>query len=94
MYVAVDDAGHDKLAAKIGHFALILRETSLVAYIDKFAVFHYQSCCLWICFVRCKYLRVFDDLIYFHNLLLLIDYFSLFTTHFSLFTSHFSLQSI
>ena len=64
--MAVDDAGHDKLASEVIDFALIGRKTSLVAYIDKLSILNCQSSCLWIGLVRSEDSYAFNNLICFH----------------------------
>ena len=67
MYMAVDDAGHDELAAKVGDLPFVSRQAGLVAYIDKFAVLHHEYGRLRVVLVRSENLCVFDDLICFHD---------------------------
>ena len=67
MHMAVDDAGHDELAAEVSDLPFVCRKAGLVAHIDKFAVLHHEGGRLRVVLVRSENLCVFDDLIYFHD---------------------------
>ena len=67
MHMAVDDAGHDELAAQVRDLTFIGRKACLIAHIDEFSVFHYQSRGLGLVFVRRKDFGVLDDFVCFHG---------------------------
>ena len=69
VYMAVDDAGHDELAAEVGDFSFVIGKTCFVAHINEFAVLHHEGGCHWVVLVRGENLCVFDDLICFHRLI-------------------------
>ena len=64
--VAVDDAGHDELAAEVADLALEAREAGLVAHVGELAVLHHEGRCLRIARIRRVDLRVPDDLVRLH----------------------------
>ena len=66
MHMTVDDAGHNEFPAKISDFSFKVRKARLVAYVDKFAVFHNERGRHQVVPVRGEYFRVFDNLICSH----------------------------
>ena len=57
----------DELAAQVRDLTFIGRKACLIAHIDEFSVFHYQSRGLGLVFVRRKDFGVLDDFVCFHG---------------------------
>ena len=67
VHVAVKDAGHDELAAKVRYLAFVTSKAGFVAHINKFTVFHHQGRGLGGILVAGVDFCVFNDVISFHN---------------------------
>jgi hypothetical protein len=65
--MAVDDAGHDELAAQVHHVTFVRRKACLIAYIDEFAILDGQGRGKGTLAVRREDFCVFDDFVCFHG---------------------------
>ena len=72
MHMAVNDAGHDELATKVRDLSLKIGQAGFVTYVYKLSVLYCQCGCLRVLLVGSEDFSVFDDLICFHGLSVLI----------------------
>ena len=67
VHMAVDDAGHDELAAQVRHLAFVGLQAGFIAHIDEFAVLDGQGRGKGTLAVRREDFCVFDDFVCFHG---------------------------
>ena len=67
VHVAVNNAGHDELAAQVLDLAFVTLQAGFIAHIHKFTVLYHQGRCQGLVLVRSKNFCVFDNLVRFHG---------------------------